>query len=629
MSTSEFSSALVALLPSTDSSTTPQNASNTITKLYSYDDSMIFCSQKLQARWQTLITLQRQQHFQLRRKHHNLQRPHCSFSDPTMTGYWWPCHYGKKRQRSHGELSENEDLTIVYHAPIIDPYQLLQVRRDAHVSEIKRAYRRLALWHHPVRCQADTMTTAERTRRMQIFHMLAAAYETLCDPDIRRRCNVILQQEQQTPTTAEAVMKEKQGMYNTDNNNNNYYYPAGQSHSQNTNPLFWRQINTVPSILDDDHDDDEEEDDDIATDRKGSTFPAREAPGLVDISMTDSSDEEQEENKGREDPVATATEIRNTNSNALLLSTTTATSNLGTVLSSSLTDHSQLEQQPSKQLIDPSNTHTVDMPHISSDRGCDQACRMVLDCARGPSSGDDSMPFSAATLNLHSTSTSTPRVHTKRSGTAIIPNTMEPHYTQQDTDRLFGGPLQLLYRARRWKPFTDPYKVFESVFGTSLGAVTPVPASTPTTTTCNGSEMEKTTPKSKTPSTPSVTNTSNTITQPWHKLERTVSTPKGGHTRAIRQDDGSLLLLTSRIVHHKRITRCERRWVDPTTGQIHAEVSVTSEVLHDDDDDVTKTNKDQALLMHPNSHQVILCDDVIPFFMCSWEGAMCGSMCGN
>lgn len=41
------------------------------------------------------------------------------------------------------------------------------------------------------------------------------------------------------------------------------------------------------------------------------------------------------------------------------------------------------------------------------------------------------------------------------------------HYSAAETNRLFGGPLSLLYRARRFKPFTDPFILFESVFGSA------------------------------------------------------------------------------------------------------------------------------------------------------------------
>jgi hypothetical protein len=49
----------------------------------------------------------------------------------------------------------------------------------------------------------------------------------------------------------------------------------------------------------------------------------------------------------------------------------------------------------------------------------------------------------------------------------------ELQYTEGETNQLFGGPLQLLYKARRWKPFRDPSDVFADVFGSKipLGAI--------------------------------------------------------------------------------------------------------------------------------------------------------------
>lgn len=41
------------------------------------------------------------------------------------------------------------------------------------------------------------------------------------------------------------------------------------------------------------------------------------------------------------------------------------------------------------------------------------------------------------------------------------------HYTSLETNRLFGGPLSLLYKARRFQSFTDPYILFQSVFGSA------------------------------------------------------------------------------------------------------------------------------------------------------------------
>jgi DnaJ domain len=42
------------------------------------------------------------------------------------------------------------------------------------------------------------------------------------------------------------------------------------------------------------------------------------------------------------------------------------------------------------------------------------------------------------------------------------------HHSTNDTERWFGGPLKLMYRARRFQPFTDPFVLFDRVFHSRL-----------------------------------------------------------------------------------------------------------------------------------------------------------------
>ena len=72
----------------------------------------------------------------------------------------------------------------------VNPYHVLQVRRDATSSELREAYRRLALWHHPSRCTE----TEERERRSHMFIIISACYETLQDNDHRQRYDLFLHQ---------------------------------------------------------------------------------------------------------------------------------------------------------------------------------------------------------------------------------------------------------------------------------------------------------------------------------------------------------------------------------------------------------------------------------------------------
>ena len=62
----------------------------------------------------------------------------------------------------------------------MDFYILLGVERAANVSDIKRAYRRLARRYHPDINPGDRMAAAH-------FRQIAEAYETLIDPDRRRQ----------------------------------------------------------------------------------------------------------------------------------------------------------------------------------------------------------------------------------------------------------------------------------------------------------------------------------------------------------------------------------------------------------------------------------------------------------
>jgi len=61
-----------------------------------------------------------------------------------------------------------------------DYYALLGVQRDANEAEIKKAYRRLAMQHHPDRVGPDEKQAAEAK-----FKEITEAYEVLRDPEKR------------------------------------------------------------------------------------------------------------------------------------------------------------------------------------------------------------------------------------------------------------------------------------------------------------------------------------------------------------------------------------------------------------------------------------------------------------
>ena len=65
----------------------------------------------------------------------------------------------------------------------MDFYLLLGVQREASDADIKRAYKRLARKYHPDINPGDQLAE-------QQFRRIAEAYETLIDPDRRRRYDV-------------------------------------------------------------------------------------------------------------------------------------------------------------------------------------------------------------------------------------------------------------------------------------------------------------------------------------------------------------------------------------------------------------------------------------------------------
>jgi DnaJ domain len=132
------------------------------------------------------------------------------------------------------------------------------------------------------------------------------------------------------------------------------------------------------------------------------------------------------------------------------------------------------------------------------------------------------------------------------------------HYSQGATERLFGGPLQLMFQARRWQPFTDPNAVFERMFGSAL-----VGNRDRTNTVCsNQIGPESTRPALVAAASPSA----------W-----------AGNTETL--PDGSIVNIKSRTVQdaqgrRRRLKRTVTRLpADPQSGLCRTTITVTSEDL--------------------------------------------------
>ncbi|KIW12173.1 hypothetical protein PV08_09448 [Exophiala spinifera] len=80
------------------------------------------------------------------------------------------------------ETSSVEEDLSVSDPPVIDPYDVLQVSRTATADEVKSAYRKLALKHHPDKAQGDERESAHKK-----FQEIAFAYAILSDERRRKR----------------------------------------------------------------------------------------------------------------------------------------------------------------------------------------------------------------------------------------------------------------------------------------------------------------------------------------------------------------------------------------------------------------------------------------------------------
>jgi hypothetical protein len=243
---------------------------------------------------------------------------------------------------------------------VVDPYHVLQVRRDATPGEIQQNYKRLALWHHPSRTlQVDA---AERSRRSHVFNVLAACYETLIDKDIRSRCDAHLKEEY----------------------TGNHQFGG----------LFQQQ-------------------------------KQQPAPPLSTVSSSSKSNGNHQ--------------------------------------------FGALFQQPKQQPAPPLSTVSSSSKSTSSSDE-DETTTLASKSTAGASRIIKQIqPFNLDLLFCGYNSASHDHHKQKSSGsTEEEPQGGEIHYSEQETNRLFGGPLSLLYRARRWKPFIDSMVVFADVFGSSL-----------------------------------------------------------------------------------------------------------------------------------------------------------------
>ncbi|EFQ30297.1 DnaJ domain-containing protein [Colletotrichum graminicola] len=90
-------------------------------------------------------------------------------------------------------MSSSDDL-VDGDPPVIDPYEILELEREATADQVKSAYRKAALKNHP-----DKVSDDKRDEAKEKFQSIAFAYAILSDPARRKRYDT-------TGSTSESIV---------------------------------------------------------------------------------------------------------------------------------------------------------------------------------------------------------------------------------------------------------------------------------------------------------------------------------------------------------------------------------------------------------------------------------------
>jgi curved DNA-binding protein CbpA len=445
---------------------------------------------------------------------------------------------------SRGDDEEENDAIIMSTAPssFVDPYHVLQVRRDATPMEIRRAYQRLALWHHPGRSTMDVIPPQERARRRQVFEVLAACYETLIDKSVRARFDALLK-EAEHPSPPPPALRSKS--------------PRQQSAPKSLLP---RSMKSIPSL---------------STVSVGST----------------SSDDESIDSNDDNPPHGNANGAIRRNGND------------GGEGIRSCCSRGNVMRRERRSPIDSSSHYAKSVRQYLF--GADPSISVEDD---DDDDNDDAAEIHSVPRRRHGRRRTKSRTRSPPppSGSSSSEEE-EMHYSERETNRLFGGPLTLLFSARQWRPLSDPYQVFVDVFGSDLNLGRP--------TSSQGKNMiralQPTSPAAVVPIRPSVPTSWTT----------TAATPSGAKSKEVVE---TVVCTTTRTLHDRVLIRTETIRQSPRSGQEGTSplprrsrlITVTSEPIVMADRDATNPASSVFSMCGGGSFwSAQYCD----FQLCMWE----------
>lgn len=445
-------------------------------------------------------------------------------------------------------------------ACIVDPYQVLQIRRDATNVEIRHAYRRLALWHHPGRrmgedCSASSSSplssqSSSRQYRRQVFETLAACYETLVDREARRRIDVLLRADgTQNWPAGDVRIGRQRDPHRRSSCTASHAKINGNTNSEPRIPFTTtsKQPLPPPPLT---H---------SSSSSQSSSHSGHSANDEEDESLTLlNTDQDQCSLTAAEEEFFTTRDETEFLEESCTVFHTTTNDWMRTYYPCSKKEEKVGEDEPQEI----TRVRFLPCGHPSMDDGDEESdadCTTNTNGTTGDTAPDrGTSPNASSKFLIPNRSTST-----EVTGPEI-------HYTSIDTNRLFGGPLKLLYRARRWKPFTNPFVVFQSVFGTALSFGEP--ATSTNETRCGDADGSNVATAGTWLTTAPMTTPKLLVPSPHHaSLSMTVSTE--------HLPDGTVIHRTCRLLNNRKITRTEYVEQDPETGQRRIRLTVASEEI--------------------------------------------------
>jgi curved DNA-binding protein CbpA len=389
----------------------------------------------------------------------------------------------------------------------VNPYHILGLRRDANIAEIRTAYKRLALWYHPGRGRTKSSQSPSSSSSIQMFEILAACYETLISNESRRRYDNQLKDVERELAASRCTLLEKKKMKNTQHHSIDGKSNIKISHTatlalQGRDEVDMKGVGVDGSNGDDVDVDVEYGSDDedtvtltIATSSVwGDTESKRPMLNLHQrrrriwhknnkkkkrmkkaAKNTGRTTDQNHGKTGRSSPCGDDTDesmpvlVRSSSSQSASEEECVDNSDPTTTMMneplppncSSIGSGLLLCYHPA---ITPSYYSSDSSPSSTDRINHNKATwrrTMVKQATTRSHPVPRSMDRFPKSLADYSSSTSTPSSSTDD-------DEAEQHFSEEVVNRLFGGPLAPLHRARNFSPFTDPYVVFEKVFGSNV-----------------------------------------------------------------------------------------------------------------------------------------------------------------